>query len=163
MPWWTLTFWTMLVAVAAYASARGGGVERSAAAMLLGAAIATVLVRSDAALRYSSIETGVLTVDALLLVGLIAVAVHSGRWWSIALATLQAVTLLGHLGKRLDPDLWRLGYAIMITAPAYPGLIALAIGTWQHRRAERTTSNAISSGRSSNTSRGSMRSGRLGS
>lgn len=149
MPWWTIAFWTMLLVAAAYATVRGGVSERLAAAMLLGAAVATVLVRSNASQRYSSVEVGVLVVDGLLLAGLVVVALRSGRGWSITLAALQTVTLLGHLGKRLDPELWRLGYAIMVTAPAYPGLLALAIGTRQHHRATRTRSSAPTSAHSS--------------
>jgi len=153
----------MLLSVGAYALARGGKPERTAAALLVAAAVATVLVRSGAERRYSSVESGILAVDVCLLAGLVLVAVRSGRWWSIALAVLQAVTLLGHLGKRLDPELWRLGYAIMITGPAYPGLLALAIGVWQHRQATRSMSNGRSSVPFSTTSRERMRSVRHGS
>lgn len=143
MPVWTITFWTMLVSVGVYAYARGGSQERATAAMLVGAAVGTVFVRSAAALRYSAVEVGVLTIDVVLFVALVVMAARSGRGWSIALAVLQAVTLLGHLGKRLDPDLWRLGYAIMVTGPAYPGLVALAIGVLQHgRRCAATSSSA---------------------
>ncbi len=86
-----------------------------------------------------------LAVDAALICGLVVVAVRSGRWWSIALAVLQGITLLGHLGKFLDPGLWRLGYAIMITGPAFPGLIILLIGIIQGRGAATSQSNTTSS------------------
>ncbi len=144
MPWWTISFWTMLVAAAAYAFARGGGTHRLAAGSLLAAAVGTVLVRSGWDIRYSSVETGVLVIDGLLFAVLLVVAARSGRGWAIALAVLQAVTLLGHLGKRLEPDLWRLGYAIMVTAPAYPGLLALVIGTLQYRRRRTSRSSGAS-------------------
>ena len=161
MPWWTITFWTMLGTAASYAFKRGGGAERAAAAMLVLAAVGTVLVRSTVATRYSNVESGVVAVDVVLLVGLVVVAVRSGRAWSVALAVLQSVTLLGHLGKRLDPDLWRLGYAMMITGPAYPGLVALAIGTFRHRRRSAETSRTVSSWRFWNTRRESTPSGQL--
>lgn len=146
MPWWTIFFWTMLVVAVAYAFVRGGGIHRAAAASLLVGAVGTVLVRSRWNTRYSSVETGVLVIDCLLFAVLLVVAVRSGRGWAIALAVLQAVTLLGHLGKRLEPDLWRLGYAIMVTAPAYPGLLALTIGTLQYRRMRKSMSSAASPG-----------------
>lgn len=154
-----MTFWTLLLSVAAYALACGGRSERTAAALLVAAAAATVIVRSGAEQRYSSVETGILAVDACLLMALVSLAVRSGRRWSIVLSVLQGITLLGHLGKRLDPELWRLGYAMMITGPAYPGLAALAIGIWQHRRATRSMSSTHSSARSSSTFRGPIRSG----
>ncbi|WP_294235181.1 hypothetical protein [uncultured Sphingomonas sp.] len=145
MPWWTITFWTILLLVCVAAWRLGGRHEREAASLLLLAAISTVLVRSSAAGRYSSVEVGVLAVDAALICGLVVVAVRSGRWWSIALAVLQGITLLGHLGKFLDPGLWRLGYAIMITGPAFPGLIILLIGIIQGRGAATSQSNTTSS------------------
>lgn len=157
MPWWTISFWTLLLVTGAVAWRVGSRHERAAAALLLVSAVATVLVRSSASYRYSSVEVGVLVVDAALFLGLAVVAVRSGRWWSVALAVLQGITLLGHLGKFLDPGLWRLGYAIMITGPAFPGLVILLIGTMQERRRLTRTSNGASSRSFSSTSRASMR------
>lgn len=153
MPWWTITFWTILLLVCVAAWRLGRWHEREAASLLLLAAVATVLVRSSTTSRYSSVEVGVLAVDAALNCALVVLAVRSGRWWSIALAVLQGITLLGHLGKFLDPGLWRLGYAIMITGPAFPGLVILLIGIVQSREMSTSPSNTASSQLSSRTFR----------
>lgn len=127
-------FWLPLILVCIYAARKGGGPERTVAAMLMAAAVATVAVRSDFAVRYHSISGAVLVIDIILFGGLTIVATKANRQWPIILASLHGVTLLGHLGKALNPELWRLGYAVMISAPALPGLVVLALGTWRHRR-----------------------------
>jgi len=129
-----LRFWLPLLLTCLYAWRRGGGPERVVAAMLLSAAIATIVVRSDFAIRYHTISGAVLFIDLLLFGGLVAVATKANRQWPIILASLHGVTLLGHLGKAMNPDLLRLGYAAMLSLPALPGIIVLALGTWRHRR-----------------------------
>lgn len=132
MTWFAASFWVILIATCACALVRGGWAERRVAALLPAAAVLTALVRGPWVSRYSTLELRVALVDVALLAALVVVAMRAGRVWPIALCALQAVTVLGHLGKLLDPDLWRLGYALMIMAPAYPGLLLLAGGTWRH-------------------------------
>lgn len=129
-----IRFWLPLLLVCIYAMRKGGGPERTVAAMLLAAALATLAVRSDFAERYHSVSSAVLIIDIILFGGLTIVATKANRQWPIILASLQGVTLLGHLGKALNPELWRLGYAVMIAAPVLPGIVVLALGTWRHRR-----------------------------
>lgn len=145
MSWIAASFWISLVGVCSYALARGGPAERRVAVMLAAAAVLTAAVREPWASRYSTLELRVALVDLALLAGLVVVAVRAGRVWPIALCALQAVTVLGHLGKLLDPDLWRLGYALMIMVPVFPGLVLLAVGTWRHA-ARTPRSSATSSG-----------------
>lgn len=129
-----LRFWLPLVLVCGYALVRGGAPERLAAAMLVGAGLLTLAVERQAAVRFSSVELGVMAVDLALLVGLFALSMQANRWWPLLLAAFQLMTLLGHLGKWLNPDLMRLGYAIMLFAPAYPLIAVLAAGTHRHQR-----------------------------
>lgn len=132
MTWELLSFWLLLVVACVYAQRRGGLPERVVAAQLLTAAVLTVLCRAGVSIRYSSIDLGVVLIDALLLIGLITVAVSVDRAWPIPLTSLQAIAVLGHFCKLVNPELWRLGYALMTTAPAYPAVILLIVGTYRH-------------------------------
>lgn len=134
-------FWVPLLLVVAYAWRRGGAPERIVAAMLLTAAVATVVVRSDFATRFSWVHPQIVVVDVILFCGLLAVALRADRIWPMPLTALQGVTLMGHVGKILNPDLWSLGYAVMIALPVLPGITILAIGTWRHQRRVRRTGN----------------------
>ncbi|QXT34856.1 hypothetical protein KV697_13835 [Sphingomonas sanguinis] len=128
-----LRFWVPLLLTCLYAIRRGGGPERAAGWMLLAAAIATVAVRSDFKVRYALVQASVAAIDVALLVGLLLLAAKADRRWPMLLAALHAVTVLGHVGKLLNPELLRLGYAVMIALPTLPGLAVLAIGTRRHR------------------------------
>lgn len=132
-----LVFWTSLVLVAACAWRWGGDPERKVAAMYLLAAIATLLVRPAVAIRYREVEVAVFVIDALLLLGLAVVAVRSDRWWPVCAAALQALTVLAHVGKVVNPDLWRYGYQLMAVWAAWPTVGLLAAGVWSHRRRAR--------------------------
>lgn len=128
-----LRFWVPLLLVCLYAIRRGGVPERIAGWMLLIAAIATVFVRSEFRVRYGYVQASVAAIDVTLLIGLVILAVKADRRWPMLLTALHAVTVLGHVGKLLNPELLRLGYAVMIALPTLPGLLVLAAGTWRHR------------------------------
>lgn len=129
-----LRFWLPLAFVAVYAGVRGSAPERMGAALLVAAASLTLLVRPDQVHRYGSVERGVLLVDMVLMLALVGLAVRANRLWPSILAALHGLTLLGHLGKAENPDLWALGYHLMITLPVLPGLAVLAAGVWSHDR-----------------------------
>ncbi len=128
-----LRFWLPLLAACLYAVRRGGAPERAAGWMLLTASFATLVVRTEFSHRYRSIQGSVVLIDVILLAALVALALKADRRWPILLAALHGVTVLGHLGKFLNPHLWRLGYAVMIAVPTLPGLVVLAAGTWRHQ------------------------------
>jgi hypothetical protein len=127
-------FWLSLVSLCAAASRWGGRWEKVVAAMYLAAAVATVVARPAFESRYESVEMLVFAVDLLLFVGLAFVAVRCGLWWTICASALQCLTILAHLGKLLNPGLWRLGYQLMATWSAWPAVALLAVGIWMHGR-----------------------------
>jgi len=126
----------MLAACAAYAFARGGPPEKMVAAMFL---IATALTfAAQATLKrgdFHRIETGVFLVDCALLIGLLAVAIASMRFWPLWLTAFQLVPVASHgvklfLGQAILPN----AYAMALAFWSYPMLAILALGTWRHRR-----------------------------
>lgn len=132
-----LGFYVVLTLTVLAAARWGGWVERSAALLFIGAALATRLSFLDYGRQFAGLETRVQIVDLALLVALCALTMRVGYGWLICAASAQAITTLAHLSKLLMLDLSRLGYALMEGASSWPTVIALAIGVWQHRRRTR--------------------------
>lgn len=130
-----ILFLALLVGASAYALARGGAPERWAAGLQLVAfAIDDLIHRYVDGWGYQSVAVGSLLLDLTLLVALIVLAWRSTRFWPLWLAGWQAAALMGHGAKMLDPGMVPLGYAFQAQIWAYPMLIAMAVGTWRHRR-----------------------------
>lgn len=127
-------FVALLLLFCGYALWRGGAPERIAAAAMLGATFASALVRSDVDHRFIEMEMGLLLVDGLLLIVLVAIALRADRGWPLLVAGLHLVTVGTHAIKLIEPDMIRVTYAVMLAFWSYPMVITLAIGTWRHRR-----------------------------
>lgn len=127
-------FWCLAAFTIATAWLIGGSPERWTATILLIAALLTVAVRSPFPVRYAHVEIGVATVDVLLMVPLVVIALSANRWWPIYVAGLQLFTLIGHLGKAVNHNLWRGAYNVLITFPSYAILLLLLAGAIRHRR-----------------------------
>ena len=76
-------YWLLLLAMAAYAFGRGRIDERLAAGICVIGSMATVIVSSPLNEKYSSVETGVLIVDSLALLGFVLLALGSRRFWPL--------------------------------------------------------------------------------
>jgi hypothetical protein len=128
-------FIPLLLAVCVYAWWRGGSDERIVAAACLAGTAATLLVISPLRLRYSGVEEGLFLVDLAVLVGFVAVALRSKRFWPLWVAGLQLTTSLGHILKGVDQDLLPRAYGAALQFWSYPILLILAVGTFRaHRR-----------------------------
>lgn len=130
-----IIFNALLIGACVYAFWRGGRDSRSIAIMSAAASIVThVLLRSNPD-RFSNIELGVLVIDVATLIGFVAVALVSSRFWPLWIAGLQLTTLLAHVAKEVEVDLVPQAYAAAAVFWSYPILIILAVGTWrEHQR-----------------------------
>lgn len=130
-----LVYWTVLLAVAAYAFARGRFDEWRAITICIIATIATRLVHSPLVDRFSSVELGVLVVDSLALLAFIHIALRSERFWPLWVAGLQLTTMMSHFMKAIRIDLMPQAYAAAERFWVYPIFMAIVIGTWRgHQR-----------------------------
>ena len=128
----------LLVVVAAYAFLHGKTDERLAAAICVVATLATRLVLSPLASRYSGVETGVLVVDLLALAGFTLIAIRTDRFWPLWVAGLQLTTLVAHLLKAVQLELLPYAYATAARFWVYPIFLIIVVGTWRsHHRARR--------------------------
>lgn len=128
----------MLALVAAYAFLRGSSDEQMAAAICVVATIATRLVLSPVAHRYSGFEAGVFMVDLLALVAFVLIALRTDRFWPLWVAGLQLTTLVAHILKAIDLALLPHAYAAAGRFWVYPIFLIIIIGTWRrHHSASR--------------------------
>lgn len=127
-------FRTLLVLVALYAFLRGSRDERIVGAILVVGVFATHLAWSPLSQRFGGLETGVMAVDVIVFVGFLWVALRSVRFWPLWIAALQLTTLLGHVLKAIESDLFSRAYGAALMFWGYPILLILAIGTWRGQR-----------------------------
>lgn len=134
MPYFNV-FHVVLVLICGYAFVAGRSDERWVAATCLLASLATRLLISPVAERYSGVEVGVLLVDLATFAAFCFVALRSDRFWPLWVSGLQLTTSLAHGLKALEGDLFPIAYAAAGRFWSYPILIILAVGTWRaHRR-----------------------------
>jgi hypothetical protein len=127
-------FLILLLGTCGYALWRGGAPERIVAAAMLAATIGSAIFRSDVDGRFMDVEVGLFVVDVLLLVILFAIVLRADRGWPILVCALHLCTVGAHGVKFIDSEMIRVTYVVMVTAWSWPMVIALAIGTWRHRR-----------------------------
>ncbi len=127
-------FYAIQVVASGYALLRGGAPERLTGLALLLAAVSTSILQWDIPSLFSGLEVGVMIVDLLLLVVLIAITLHADRFWPAWVTALHALGLGAHLTKVISPDLIRLVYAVLAAAWSYPIVLVLVIGTVRHSR-----------------------------
>lgn len=129
-----LLFASLLLACFLYAVARGGWPERAGALLLILGSLLTLAVNSPTSERYADVEVAILIVDASVLLGFLALALFTDRFWPLWTTALQLLVVLAHLAKLGDPEMMRNGYGFLMAAWSYPQLLAIGLGTVAHRR-----------------------------
>jgi hypothetical protein len=129
-----LAYWIVLLAVSAYAFARGQLDERWAATICIAATIGTILVHSPLSVRFSSVEVGVLIVDVGALLAFTAIALRTDRFWPLWVAGLQLTTTMAHFLKAVDLQMMPQVYAAAARFWVYPIFLIIVVGTWRTSR-----------------------------
>lgn len=130
------TYWIVLLAVSAYAFARGQLDERLAATICIAATIGTILVHSPLSVRFSTVEVGVLIVDVIALLAFTAIALRTDRFWPLWVAGLQLTTTMAHFLKAVDLQMMPQVYAAAARFWVYPIFLIIVVGTWRSSRRE---------------------------
>jgi asparagine N-glycosylation enzyme membrane subunit Stt3 len=120
-----------------YALLRGKADARIVALVFLAGNFATYALRSPQQIVYSSVESGILAVDVLALLGFTYVALTSDRFWPLWVSGLQLITTFGHAMKALQSDLMPIAYAAALRFWSYPILIILCVAVWRGQRRSR--------------------------
>jgi hypothetical protein len=117
-----------------YAWLRGGGPEKAAATIILVGSLATPLLTPGLSVRFSSVETGILLVDASALLALLLVALFAERYWPLWVVALHIVGMAAHGVRMVDPTIMRWAYGFAIAFWSYPMLLLIIVGTWRHQQ-----------------------------
>lgn len=133
MPWHLVVSWGSLLVSCGYAAWRGGGPERTAAAMLLTAVVATHLVHPPMSSRYLSVDIGALIVDLILWIAFLGLALTADRYWPMWIAATQSLGTAAHLLGIPQQEFLQVTYSILTQVEIYPMLIILIGGTANHR------------------------------
>ena len=125
-----------MLAVSAYAFARGQLDERLAVTICIAATIGTILVHSPLSVRFSSVEVGVLIVDVIALLAFTAIALRTDRFWPLWVAGLQLTTTMAHFLKAVDLQMMPQVYAAAARCGVSPIFLIIVVGTWRSNRRE---------------------------
>jgi len=106
--------------------------------MIIGVAL-TPIVANPVSRRFYGVETGVFTLDALILIAFSVIALRANRFWPMGVVMFHGMSVLGHILKMVDPHLIRIAYMMMLTFWIYPQLLLLVLGTWRHQRRRKLT------------------------
>ena len=129
-----IVFWGLTALCCGYALLRGGAPERIGAAIIILGSALTVALGSAWAHRFEHVETGIVAVDVAVLLGFVLLAVFSDRFWPLWVSALQAIVVLTHLARALEPNLMPWAYGVALAIGVYPMLLLVALGTWRHRK-----------------------------
>lgn len=127
-----LAFLVATLLTCGFALIRGGAPERLIALTFLLGAVASILVSIHAKPMPGGFQLGIFCVDVLMLVAIGGVMLKADRYWPIAVAALQFLSVLGHLIKLLDPNVVTVLYWITNAFWAVPQIVILAIATVRH-------------------------------
>ena len=134
MPIKAVVFYVVLLFALGYVARRGGSPERLVAFLFVTAAMASTLMPFDPEKTYHSVNWGVLAVDLLLFIALVAVAARADRFWPMWIAALQLIELAVHGVRAYDPQLWAIVYGRAVGELSYPMLLLLVIGAQRHTK-----------------------------
>lgn len=127
-------YWTLLFAITLYAFLKGTSEHRLAAAGCVAATLATRLLRSPGAEKYSDMEFGVLAVDVSLFTLFLIIALRSQRFWPLWIAGFHLVTVAAHAIKAMKIDLIPTAYALAVQFWSYPVLLCIGVAVWRAQR-----------------------------
>lgn len=127
-------FLAFLLAALGYAAWRGGGPERTMAAIALAMVGGDALLHSFVPPEFVSLDFGHLALDLFGAGSTVLLALFAYRFWPLFAAVLHTLPLLAHTSRILDLALHPAAYLTMQVAASWlvPPLLILA--TWHHRQ-----------------------------
>lgn len=127
-------FLVFLAVAAGYALWRGGGPERTMAAIALTMVGGDQFLHAFVPPSFASLDTGHLAIDLFGATSTILLALFAHRFWPMCMAVLHMVPILAHTSRILDMDLLPAAYLTMQVATSWAVPPILILATWRHRR-----------------------------
>ena len=66
--------------------------------------------------------------------GYLAIALYANRVYPLWLASLQLISVLTHIARKLDEGVTGFAYQLIVIAPSYFMILIIAVGIIQHQR-----------------------------
>ena len=131
-----IAFQLSFIACLIYALRFGGKPERVSVTALASANILSIIAIRllPRASGFGTLAQALAAVDFFLLLGLVSIALRANRLWTIVLSGLQLSLVLIHISKAVYPALPAASYGIFAQFWAWPMIVAVAIGTKNHRK-----------------------------
>lgn len=130
----TAIFLLLLAAALGYALWKGGGPEKSMAAILGAMLLSDQALHLFVPVHYAMVDQGHLVIDIFGAMTAIALALFAHRFWPMLAAVLQILPLIAHFCRAVDLAMHPAAYMVMQVAASWllPPLLVLA--TLRHRR-----------------------------
>ena len=131
---WGNVYYVFLFACCGYAIFRGGGSEYLGAAIMIIGSFCTLAAARLFGTSWTQVEVGIFAIDIVVLVAFIWLALTSDRFWPIWASAFQLLAVAIHTAMMMTPQVtpWAFGTGAVFWA--YPMLLALAIGSFEHVR-----------------------------
>ena len=127
-------FLAFLLVATGYALWRGGGPERTMAAIALTMVGADQLLHSFVPPEYATLDMGHLAIDLFGAAATFMLALFAHRFWPMCVAVLHMLPLLAHTSRMIDVTMQPAVYLTMQVATSWPVPLILILATWRHRR-----------------------------
>lgn len=132
-----LLFFGVLFATLSYAAWCGGWPERAGAAIMAAATVLTIVAATTFYPTWQKPETGIFLVDLMVLAAFVNLALYSDRYWPLWVTSFHLIAVTIHVATLVDRSVAALAYANAAEFWAYPQMLMLAFGTWNHQRSIR--------------------------
>jgi hypothetical protein len=129
---WLYIYYLFLVVCCGCAILRGSRAEYSGAAIMIIGSLSTLAVGRLFGTSWTSVEGGIFAIDLAGLVALIYVALAFDRFWPIWAAAFHLLAVSIHTAMLVAPQVTPWAFATGAVFWAYPMLLALAIGSYEH-------------------------------
>ena len=127
-------FLALLALALGYAAWKGGGPERSMAAILVAMVIADQLLHLAVPASYAIVDIGHLATDLGAFAATFMLAMIAHRFWPIVAAVLQTLPLLAHISRAIELAMHPAAYMVMQVAASWLLPPLLASATWRHQQ-----------------------------
>ena len=127
-------FLAFLLVAIAYAAWRGGGPERTMAAIALTMVGGDQLLHMFIPPEFASLDTGHLALDLFGAMATMLLALFAHRFWPMCIAVVHLLPILAHTSRILDLTVHPAAYLAMQVATSWLVPPILFVATWRHRQ-----------------------------
>lgn len=129
---WAYIYYIFLVACCGYAIFRGSRFEYFGAAIMIIGSLSTLAVGRLLGNSWTRVEVNILVIDAAALLALVYLTLKSDRFWPIWATAFHMLAVSIHTAMLVAPQITPWAFATGAAFWAYPMLLALAIGSYEH-------------------------------